>query len=166
MNVRVRIGYWSRLVAALMLGVGLAASAGASNREVTEAEIRAFMESYLETFNRGYSRQVVGHYDAPLFMMAPNGDVRSYDTERSIRMTVRDWKRQLIRSGFDHSEWEVLNVRSLGDGAGLASAVFKRLTGSGDVIQRGAATYTVHKKDGDWKIFLIQIHDPDDVIEF
>ena len=124
------------------------------------------MNDYLSTFDKGYSRDLAAHYDAPLYMLAPNGDLRAYETPKQIRRTVKKWKRHLLHNGFKRSDWVTLNVKPLGAGTALVSAVFDRFHDSGRLLQRGAATYTVHKKDGDWKIFLIHIHDPDDVVTF
>lgn len=164
MSIRDRMAAAATVAATALLGLGLASGALASTD--TEDEIRDFMMGYLETFNSGYARDLAAHYDAPMYMLAPNGDIRDYDTPKTIRMTVKKWKRNLIRAGFDHSEWKVLNVRPLSDSTGVVSTVFERYTGSGQVMQRGAATYTVHKREGSWKIFLIHIHDPDAVMTF
>ncbi len=129
-----------------------------------DPEIDSFMRNYLDTFDHGHARDIVAHYDAPLFMLAPNGDLRAYDTPKDIRLTIKKWKRYMIHSGFEDSRWVALNVNRLTDGTAIASTAFERVNSRGQVYQRGGATYTLRKKDGKWVITLIHIHDPEAVL--
>ncbi len=129
-----------------------------------DAEIDTFMRNYLETFDHGHVREIVAHYDAPLLMLAPNGDLRAYETPKDIRLTIKKWKRYMFHGGFEDSRWVALNVKRLTDGTAIASTAFERLNSRGQVYQRAGATYTLRKKDGKWVIMLIHIHDPDAVI--
>ena len=97
-------------------------------------------------------------------MLAPNGDLRAYDTPKDIRLTIKKWKRYMIHSGFEDSRWVALNVNRLTDGTAIASTAFERVNSRGQVYQRGGATYTLRKKDGKWVITLIHIHDPEAVL--
>ena len=132
----------------------------------TEQEVREFMNQYLDTFDNGYGREIIAHYDAPLMMLAPNGDLRTFKTEKDIRMTVKKWKMHMIRAGISRTEWVELNIKALSENTALASTVFDRYSTSGAVFQHAGATYSLRKTDGKWKIFLIQIHDPAAVIAF
>ena len=129
-----------------------------------DPEIDSFMRAYLDTFDHGHARDIVAHYDAPLFMLAPNGDLRAYDTPKDIRLTIKKWKRYMIHGGFEDSRWVALNVNRLTDGTALASTAFERVNSRGQVYQRGGATYTLRKKDGKWVIMLIHIHEPEAVL--
>ena len=129
-----------------------------------DPEIESFMRNYLDTFDHGHARDIVAHYDAPLFMLAPNGDLRAYDTSKDIRLTIKKWKRYMIHSGFEDSRWVALNVNRLTDGTAIASTAFERVNSRGQVYQRGGATYTLRKKEGKWVITLIHIHDPEAVL--
>ena len=131
-----------------------------------DAEIDTFMRNYLETFDHGHAWEIVAHYDAPLLMLAPNGDLRAYETPKDIRLTIKKWKRYMIHGGFEDSRWVALNVKRLTDGTAIASTAFERLNSRGQVYQRAGATYTLRKKDGKWVIMLIHIHDPDAVMSF
>ncbi len=129
-----------------------------------DPEVDSFMRSYLETFDHGHTREILSHYDAPLFMLAPNGDLRAYETPKDIRLTVKKWKRYMFHSGFESSRWVALNVSRLTEGTALASTAFERVNSRGEVYQRGGATYTLRKKDGKWVIMLIHIHEPEAVL--
>ena len=132
----------------------------------TDKEVRQFMESYLSSFDTGYSRDVANYYAESMLMLAPNGDLRSFDTPKVIHRTVKKWKRYLFHHGFKSSRWVDLNVRALSDNTALVSTVFERLNSRGEVFQRGAATYTLRRREDDWKIWLIHIHDPNRVFSF
>ena len=72
----------------------------------------------------------------------------------------------MFHGGFEDSRWVALNVKRLTEGTAIASTAFERLNSRGQVYQRGGATYTLRKKDGNWVITLIHIHDPDAVMSF
>ncbi|MEM7254835.1 MAG: DUF4440 domain-containing protein [Pseudomonadota bacterium] len=143
-----------------------ASPGGQASQDSTEEAVRAFMNTYLETFDSGHANQITAQYTAPMMMLAPNGDVRTYETQKNIRRTVKKWKRYLNHNGYDRSEWVSLNVRALSDDTAVASTVFDRYDTSGNVFQRGAATYTLRREDDQWKIWLIHIHNPDRVLAF
>ena len=146
--------------AALIVLPALEARADASD------EIKEFMTTYRDAFDTGHNREIAAFYDAPFYMLAPNGDLRSYDTQKDVRQTVKKWRRYLAHYGFERTEWVTLNVKALSDGTGLVSSVLDRFNSKGERFHRGGATYTVHKRDGAWKIFLIHIHDPEAAIAF
>lgn len=146
----------SRMIIVMVLLWSGAARAG--------SDVESFMRAYLGDFDNGHARDIAAHYNTPLYMLAPNGDLRVYETPKDIRLTVKKWKRYMIKGGFDHSEWVKLNVKAVTEGTALASTAFNRVDSRGQVFQRGGATYTLRKQDGEWKIFLIHIHGPDDVL--
>ena len=153
---RVRL---ARTAYGIALGATFAALVGTAPLAEANAEIESFMQGYLDTFDHGHARDIVAHYDAPLLMLAPNGDLRTYETPKNIRLTIKKWKRYMIHSGFEDSRWVTLNVKKLTEGTAVASTAFERLNTSGQVYQRGGATYTLRKKNGHWVITLIHIHD-------
>ena len=153
-----------RIASAAAAVLAAVAVSGAAPRAAADTGAESFMRDYLETFDHGHAREIIAHYDAPLYMLAPNGDLRSYETPKDIRLTVKKWKRYMLHSGFQDSRWVTLNVRELTEGTAVASTAFERVNTRGQVYQRGGATYTLRKKDGRWAIFLIHIHPPGEVM--
>lgn len=149
-----------------VLALGFISFAAAPVSAATDDDVRAFMDGYLKTFDTGHAAEIVSLYDAPLYMLAPNGDIRIYETSKDIRLTVKKWKKSMIGGGFDHTEWGVVNVRSLSDSTAIASTTFDRYSSKGKVYQRGGATYSLRKQDGAWKVFMIHIHTPENVLSF
>jgi ketosteroid isomerase-like protein len=129
----------------------------------TTEEVTEFMKDYLHTFDTGHADEIKAFYDAPLFMMGPNGDLRTYEGDK-MRRTVKRWRFYLRHYGFERSEWHVLNVNALAEGSAVVSTVVDRYNPKGERFHRSGATYTLRKQDGTWKIFLIQIHEPEMVI--
>ena len=160
METSVKKGMFIAALGALLLLINPAQA------NTIDKEVRQFMQSYLSTFDKGYSRDVANYYANSMLMLAPNGDLRSFDTPKVIRRTVKKWKRYLLHNGFESSRWVDLNVRSLSDSTALVSTVFERLNSKGEVFQRGGATYTLRRSEGDWKIWLIHIHDPHKAFSF
>ncbi len=153
-----------RLAALIAVAVAWAPLALPVRADADDPDVTAFMRNYLETFDHGHAREIVSHYDAPLFMLAPNGDLRTYETPRDIRLTIKKWKRYMLHSGFENSRWVALNVNRLTDGTAIASTAFERLNSRGQVYQQAGATYTLRKRDGKWVIMLIHIHGPEAVL--
>ncbi len=149
----------ARVAAAALSLMVLTASAHADTAE----EVTEFMNSYLQTFDTGHANEIKAFYDAPLFMMGPNGDLRSYEGDK-MRRTVKRWRFYLKHYGFERSEWHVLNVNALAEGSAVVSTVVDRFNPEGERFHRSGATYTLRKQEGTWKIFLIQIHEPEMVI--
>ena len=146
----------ARVAAAALSLMVLTASAHADTAE----EVTEFMNSYLQTFDTGHANEIKAFYDAPLFMMGPNGDLRSYEGDK-MRRTVKRWRFYLKHYGFERSEWHVLNVNALAEGSAVVSTVVDRFNPEGERFHRSGATYTLRKQEGTWKIFLIQIHEPE-----
>ena len=149
----------ARVAAAALSLMVLTASAHADTAE----EVTEFMNSYLQTFDTGHANEIKAFYDAPLFMMGPNGDLSSYEGDK-MRRTVKRWRFYLKHYGFERSEWHVLNVNALAEGSAVVSTVVDRFNPEGERFNRSGATYTLRKQEGTWKIFLIQIHEPEMVI--
>ena len=54
----------------------------------------------------------------------------------------------------------------MSDDTALVSTVFNRIKNTGDLLYQGAATYTLLRQDGAWKIFLMHVHEPERALGF
>lgn len=159
---RVRAAYrtaWLTAIAAILL---LATTAQSDTRE----DIRAFMDHYLDSFDNQPSRITAALHHAPMYLLAPHGVLTEFETSNNIRRTIRRWRRNLNFNGYDHTEWEAVNVQPMSDDTAIVSTVFRRIKNNGDLLFQGAATYTLLRRDGEWKIFLMHVHDPDRALGF
>ena len=145
---------WLLAVAGILL---LAATAQSDTRE----DVLAFMDHYLDSFDNENSRYTASLHHAPMYLLAPHGALTEFETTDKIRRTVRRWRRSLNFNGYDHTEWVSVNVQPMSDDTAIASTVFKRIKDNGDLLFEGAATYTLLRQDGEWKIFLMHVHEPE-----
>ena len=145
---------WLLAVAGILL---LAATAQSDTRE----DVLAFMDHYLDSFDNENSRYTASLHHAPMYLLAPHGALTEFETTDKIRRTVRRWRRSLNFNGYDHTEWVSVNVQPMSDDTAIASTVFKRIKDNGDLLFEGAATYTLVRQDGEWKIFLMHVHEPE-----
>ena len=145
---------WLLAVAGILL---LAAIAQSDTRE----DVLAFMDHYLDSFDNENSRYTASLHHAPMYLLAPHGALTEFETTDKIRRTVRRWRRSLNFNGYDHTEWVSVNVQPMSDDTAIASTVFKRIKDNGDLLFEGAATYTLLRQDGEWKIFLMHVHEPE-----
>ena len=150
---------WLLVLAAALLG---AIAAQADTRD----DVLAFMNHYLDSFDNQSSRYIASLHHAPLYLLAPHGILTEFETSEKIRRTVRRWKRTLNHSGYDHTEWVSVNVQPMSDDTALVSTVFNRIKSTGELLFQGAATYTLLRQDGEWKIFLMHVHEPERALGF
>ena len=150
---------WLLAMAGILL---LAATAQSDTRE----DVLAFMNHYLDSFDNNPSRYTASLHHAPMYLLAPHGVLTEFETSDKIRRTVRRWRRSLNFRGYDHTEWESVNVQPMSDDTAIVSTVFKRIKGTGELLFQGAATYTLLRQDGEWKIFLMHVHEPERALGF
>ncbi len=159
---RARAAYRNAWLSALAGFLLVAATAQADTRD----DVLAFMNHYLDSFDSQSSRYIASLHHAPMYLLAPHGVLTEFETPEKIRRTVRRWKRTLNYNGYDHTEWVSVNAQPMSDDTALVSTVFKRIKNTGELLHRGAATYTLLRQDGAWKIFLMHVHEPERALGF
>ena len=154
-----RMGAAYRIV--WLLALAAAFFAAATAQADTKDDVLAFMDHYLDSFDNQNSRYTASLHHAPFYLLAPHGVLTAFETTDKIRRTVRRWRRSLNFNGYGHTEWVSVNVRPMSDDTAIVSTVFNRIKGTGEMLFRGAATYTLLRQDGEWKIFLMHVHQPE-----
>lgn len=150
---------WLSALAGILL---VAATAQADTKD----DVLAFMDHYLDSFDNQPSRYTASLHHAPMYLLAPHGVLTEFETSEKIRRTLRRWRRHLNYNGYDHTEWVSVNVRPMSDDTAIVSTVFNRIKNTGELLFRGAATYTLLRQDGEWKIFLMHVHEPERALGF
>ena len=154
-----RMGAAYRIV--WLLALAAAFFAAATAQADTKDDVLAFMNHYLDSFDNQPSRYTASLHHAPMYLLAPHGVLTAFETSENIRRTLRRWRRHLNYNGYDHTEWVSVNVQPMSDDTAIVSTVFNRIKNTGELLFKGAATYTLLRQDGEWKIFLIHVHDPE-----
>lgn len=150
---------WLLALAGILL---VAATAQADTKE----DVLAFMDHYLDSFDNQPSRYTASLHHAPMYLLAPHGVLTAFETSENIRRTLRRWRRHLNYNGYDHTEWVSVNVRPMSDDTAIVSTVFNRIKNTGELLFKGAATYTLLRQDGAWRIFLMHVHEPERALGF
>ena len=150
---------WLLALAAFLFG---AATAQADTKD----DVLAFMSHYLDSFDNQNSRYIASLHHAPLYLLAPHGELTEFETFEKVRRTIRRWKRTLNHNGYDHTEWASVNVQPMSDDTAIVSTVFNRIKNTGELLHQGAATYTLLRQDGEWKILLMHVHKPERALGF
>ena len=150
---------WLLVLAGILL---LAASAQADAKD----EVVAFMNHYLDSFDNQNSRYTASLHHAPFYLLAPHGVLTAFETPDKIRRTMRRWRRTLNYNGYDHTEWVSVHVRPMSDDTAIVSTVFNRIKNTGELLFQGAATYTLLRQEGAWKILLMHVHEPERALGF
>ena len=150
---------WLLVLAVAFLGVATA-------QADTKADVLAFMDHYLDSFDNQNSRYTASLHHAPFYLLAPHGVLTEFETTDKVRRTVRRWRRHLNYNGYDHTEWVSVNVKPMSGDTAIVSTVFRRIKNNGELLFEGAATYTLLRQDGEWKIFLMHVHEPERALGF
>lgn len=149
-----------------LLGLAVALFGVATAQADTEEDVLAFMDHYLDSFDNQPSRFTASLHHAPMYLLAPHGVLTEFETSEKIRRTLRRWRRHLNYNGYDHTEWVSVNVQPMSDDTAIVSTVFNRIKNTGELLFKGAATYTLLRRDGAWKIFLMHVHKPERALGF
>lgn len=157
---------WTMKCLAVIAGLFPAVLAPHTVNAEPDSEVITFMNYYLETFDTGHAGDITELYNDPFFMIAPNGDVRTFETEKGIRREIKQWKFYMKKEGVVDSRYLELNVKALSSDVAIASAVVDRFDDDGNVLAHTGATYSLLRREGAWKVFSIQIHDPDKILRF
>lgn len=149
-----------------LLPLAMALLGAATAQADTKDDVLAFMNHYLDSFDNQNSRYTASLHHAPLYLLAPHGVLTEFETPEKIRRTVRRWRRNLNYNGYDHTEWVSVSVQPMSDDTAIVSTIFNRIKGTGELLFQGAATYTLLRQDGEWKIFLMHVHEPERALDF
>lgn len=149
-----------------LLVLAVAFFAATTAQADTNDDVLAFMDHYLDSFDNQPSRYTASLHHAPMYLLAPHGVLTEFENSENIRRTLRRWRRHLNYNGYDHTEWVSVHVQPMSDDTAVVSTVFNRIKNTGELLFKGAATYTLLRQDGEWKIFLMHVHEPERALGF
>ncbi len=147
----------------ICLTFGLASHGGKADSQQSAVE---FMEEYLSTFDSGYAQDITDLYNDPFYMVAPNGDIQIFESEKGIRKAIKSWKFYMKKGGVARSQYGELNVQALSEDTAIASALVERINEEEELLTSTGATYNLRREAGSWKIFVIQLHGAGSIIRF
>ena len=88
--------------------------------------------------------------------LATRADVESWLTPVLVKLKER---------GYARSDWSQLQVKVVSNGVAIASAMFIRYKTDGAELERLGATYVLRKTGDGWKIAVIVLHEPSNVLK-
>lgn len=149
-----------------LLCILLAASVGqpALADDPTKAVERT-LEAYEQAWSHHDAGEVASFYYEPAMRVSATGPV--------VRATRQDQETffntflpTLVKSGYDRSRWESLEIRLLDSTTALASGVTVRYRSNGSVFGRVGVTYALYRTPQGWKIFLSATHEAGTALRF
>lgn len=120
-------------------------------------EIRQLMHAIGRAFSDLDFDAWLSHFCAPRTVIS-KGVVfssSSYEDTRSMMQPVFDSLRQ---RGFSHTRLDECRIKLFSDTSAMASTVWTRLDGTGEVIETLGATYTLVAAGGAWKVAVVMSH--------
>ena len=137
----------------------LAASADESD------PVRQTLEAYEAAWSRHDAKAVASFYFEPAMRVSKGGPVVR-PSQADQEAFFDGYLRSLVARGYQHSEWESLDIRLLDSRTALASGVTVRYRADGTMLERAAVTYELWSTEGGWKIFLSATHAPESALHF
>ncbi|HBN16285.1 MAG: hypothetical protein CMQ46_03390 [Gammaproteobacteria bacterium] len=123
-------------------------------------EITHLMQSIGETFSRLDFDAWLALFTTPRTIIS-KGNVFSSTSAEETRNKMMPVFDSLHQRGFAHTRLDKCHIKLLGDTNAMASTVWTRLDGNGDVIETLGATYTLVLADGAWKVAVVMSHRAD-----
>lgn len=152
----------------LFPALGIAASPGLAAGEDDKAAVAQVLKDYYNAFSGACSKldvqAIFPYFHEPTLLMGLQG-VAVAPTHGSLVALITPAMEGLRARGYGRSELTNLQIRRLSaTTTTLASGVAVRHKVDGQELDRAGVTYLLHKTDGGWKVAVLVVHDPDNVL--
>jgi len=135
---------------------------GGENHMTTDnhTQIKQLFQAIGETFSNLDFDAWLSHFTTPRTIISKGNVFSSASTEETRNMMMPVFQ-SLRQRGFTHTRLDKCHIKLLGDTNAMASTVWTRLDGNGDVIETLGATYTLVLADDAWKVAVVMSHRAD-----
>jgi hypothetical protein len=128
-----------------------------------EEAITQTFTNYIQTFQTLDPRATLPYFHVPCMFIPPQG-VRVLATAADLEALLTEVMQGLKARGYAWSELMDLVVKQMSGNTALVSVSRVRYATDGRELERLGETYTLRRTEGDWKIAVAMIHDPDIVL--
>ena len=149
-------------IAVFLVLASWCASALAAPEEVA---LKNVLEAYEQAWSQHDAIAIASFYHEPAMRIGRGGPVVR-PTRADQEAFFSHFVPELVQRGFDHSEFEELNVHLLDADTAIASGILLRYRKDGSLMERIAVTYGLRKGEQGWKIFLSDTHSPETAMRF
>lgn len=158
------------LLACLLLTLSYSALADPNERQMIELEAQAFMERYLNVYNRRFGhpergeqfRKELGELvGMPLLVSPPTSTPRVPPSREAFTKSFEAFVRMLDTKQVARLEWERLNLQVLTRNKVLANNIGHGYNEAGELVYETVSLYLLYRDDseGEWKIVLFSPYD-------
>jgi uncharacterized protein (TIGR02246 family) len=148
-------------VVLLLLGSSWQVAFAADEQSAVERTLRA----YEEAWSHHDAQAIASFYYEPAVRVTAGGPVVRA-TRRDEEAFFKSFLPTLVKSGYDQSEWESLQIHLLDPKTAIASGVTVRYRADRSLFARLGVTYALCSTPDGWKIFLSATHEPASVLQF
>ena len=128
-----------------------------------EAAVTTVLEAYYRAFSTLEVEAVLPYFHEPTVLIGPQG-VYAAPTRTELGAALAPVMEGFRTRGYGRSELSRLRVHLLSATASLASGVAFRYKTDGQELDRAGVTYLLHKTESGWKIAVIVLHDPKEIM--
>ena len=152
-----------KLLLCLSLLLSFAVPARAAGEEDRVAATQALVDYFNAVITLDTQR--VSQYCNEPFMYLDSARSSSFATRSDVEAWLKPGFAALKERGYGRSEWPQLQVKVLGNGVALASALIVRYKVDGTEMSRAGATYFMRKTQDGWKLVSLTVHDTSTVLK-
>jgi len=153
-----------KLLTSVLLSLLLASGAWGAGEDGEQTAATNALLDYFNAFISLDAKRIVVHFDEP-FMWVSAATSASLATRADAESWLTPLLARLKERGYGRSDWPQLQVKSVNSGLAIASAMFIRYKTNGAELERLGATYVLRKAGDQWKIAVIVLHDPSNVLK-
>ena len=128
-----------------------------------EEVITQTFTDYTQAFQTLDPHATISYFHVPCMFISPQG-VRVLATAADVQALLIQVMEGLKARGYARSEVLNRHVNQMSDNTALVTVSRIRYATDGRELERFGETYTLRKIEGDWKIAVAMIHDPDIVL--
>lgn len=122
-----------------------------------------FFSHYLDSYNANDAEGASQKYAESVTLTGVQA-APILSTPQGMKKILEGFLGRLKAQGVTRYEWETLQVRMLGKNTALASNIAARYKADGTLHDKAAATFIAGYGESGWKILVLNIHEPKNVL--
>jgi len=126
---------------------------------MTNEAVNQVIADYYRDFSTLNIQAILPYFSEPSLLVGPQG-VIPIPNPNALVAVFGPVMEDLRGRGYDRSEFELGDVKSLSSSAALISGVAVRYKTDGKQLERVGITYVLHKTNSGWKFATVILHDP------
>jgi len=153
-----------KLLTSVLLSLLIAFGAWGAGEDGDKAAATNALLDYINAFMTLDAKHTASYFDEPFMRVSATTSV-SLATRADVESWLNPFLAKLKERGYARSDLPQLQIKLVSNGVAIASAMFIRYKTDGAELERLGATYVLRKTGDGWKIAVIVLHEPSNVLK-